>query len=57
MSEVDDLVAKIMAQMGNGSSTNSSTSTSTKSTSKEMTADDYPLYQKHRDFGKNTKRT
>lgn len=55
MSEVDDLVAKIMAQMGNSSSANSSTGTSTTSTSKEMTADDYPLYQKHRDLVKTPK--
>ena len=58
MSEVDDLVAKIMAQMGNSSSSDSSTSTSTtstKSTNKEMTADDYPLYQKHRNLVKTPK--
>jgi propanediol dehydratase small subunit len=52
MSEVDDLVAKIMAQMGNAASTSS---TSSASTSKEMTAKDYPLYQKHRDLVKTPK--
>ncbi|WP_076459904.1 diol dehydratase small subunit [Limosilactobacillus caccae] len=56
MSEVDDLVAKIMAQMGNNSSSASSTSAAT-STGKEMTADDYPLYQKHRDLVKTPKGT
>ena len=55
MSEVDDLVAKIMAQMGNSSAANSNTSTSTTGTTKEMTADDYPLYQKHRDLVKTPK--
>lgn len=52
MSEVDDLVAKIMAQMGNAASTSS---TSSASTSKEMTAKDYPLYQKHRDLVRTPK--
>ena len=52
MSEVDDLVAKIMAQMGNSSSSDSSTSATSTNNGKEMTADDYPLYQKHRDLVK-----
>lgn len=52
MSEVDDLVAKIMAQMGNSSSSDSSASATSTNNGKEMTADDYPLYQKHRDLVK-----
>ncbi|HBF74311.1 MAG TPA: propanediol dehydratase, partial [Lactobacillus sp.] len=51
MSEVDDLVARIAAQLqksGNASGTSTNAGTSTGS-EKELGPDDYPLYQKHPD--------
>ncbi|QLL69145.1 diol dehydratase small subunit [Lactobacillus sp. 3B(2020)] len=49
MSEIDELVSKIMKQMQEGTSSNS---TFTSTTDKKMTATDYPLYGKHRDLVK-----
>ncbi|ANZ61188.1 propanediol dehydratase [Secundilactobacillus paracollinoides] len=52
MSEVDDLVARIAAQLqqgGNASSASTSASTAT-SSEKELGAADYPLFEKHSDL-------
>lgn len=49
MSEIDDLVSKIMNQMGNEGSTAVSTpnSNSISNSDEKLTAKDYPLYSKH----------
>lgn len=53
MSEVDDLVAKIMSQMGSAAPQGSTAEKQAKKAPQQaMTAADYPLYQKHRDMVK-----
>lgn len=46
MSEIDELVSKIMKQMQQGTTT----ATPSNGSQQEMTASDYPLYGKHRDL-------
>lgn len=46
MSEIDELVSKIMKQMQQGTIT----ATPSNGSQQEMTASDYPLYGKHRDL-------
>lgn len=48
MSEIDDLVAKIMKQMQENGATTSESTTNTNVETSNMTAKDYPLYGKHR---------
>lgn len=50
MSEIDDLVSKIMSQMGSDSTTNvdaASTTQVSQNSNEKITAKDYPLYSKH----------
>lgn len=47
MSEVDDLVAKIMKQVSANTNQNANTTATTSAAEKSLTAEDYPLYSKH----------
>lgn len=48
MSEIDDLVAKIVQQIGdNGGNSTTATPTAKATTEKDLTRNDYPLYSKH----------
>lgn len=47
MSEVDDLVAKIMKQVSANTNQNDNATATTGAAEKSLTAEDYPLYSKH----------
>ncbi|MCW3777547.1 diol dehydratase small subunit [Levilactobacillus namurensis] len=48
MSEIDDLVAKIVQQIGdNGSASTTASQSTTTTNEKELKRNDYPLYSKH----------
>ena len=47
MSEVDDLVAKIMKQVSANTNQNDNATATTSAAEKSLTAEDYPLYSKH----------
>ena len=47
MSEVDDLVAKIMKQVSANTNQNANATATTSAAEKSLTAEDYPLYSKH----------
>lgn len=47
MSEVDDLVAKIMKQVSANNNQNANATATTSAVEKSLTAEDYPLYSKH----------
>lgn len=47
MSEIDDLVAKIVQQIGDNGGTSTGTTTTNTTNEKDLTRNDYPLYSKH----------
>lgn len=47
MSEVDDLVAKIMKQVSANTNQNANATATTSAAEKSLTVEDYPLYSKH----------
>ncbi|KJW13442.1 diol dehydratase small subunit [Levilactobacillus spicheri] len=47
MSEIDDLVAKIVQQIGDNGGTSTGTTPTNTTNEKDLTRNDYPLYSKH----------